>query len=82
MRFNNLFGGKLAKYLILVIAFCFITFYQAILTLILCVRFQVFLLFIDIILFCESEVSVPATLSPLPLFSPPAHSNMNNQFPS
>lgn len=50
MRPNNFFGGKMTKYLILVIAFCFITFYQAILTLILCARFQVFLLFIDIMI--------------------------------
>lgn len=50
MRPNNFFGGPLTKYLILVIAFCFITFYQAILTLILCARFQVFLLFVDIMI--------------------------------
>ena len=31
-------------------AFCFITFYQALITLILCARFQVFLLFIDLII--------------------------------
>lgn len=50
MRPNNFFGGGLTKYLILVIAFCFITFYQAILALILCARFHVFLLFIDLMI--------------------------------
>ena len=42
MRPNNFFcGGGLTKYVILVIAFCFITFYQALLTLILCARFHI-----------------------------------------
>jgi hypothetical protein len=50
MRFNNPFLGGFSWALILVIAFCFITFYQAIIALILCARFQVFLLFIDICL--------------------------------
>jgi len=50
MRFNNLFNGHFNKFAILVIAFCFITFYQAILTLILCARFHVFLLFVDLII--------------------------------
>ena len=50
MRPNNFFLGGFSWYVILVIAFCFITFYQALITLILCARFQVFLLFIDLII--------------------------------